>query len=65
MFRKFSYYRTKAEKTAERIYLVEIVKLHLLAFAVVMVLLMISHLLIAGEFGFCYWSLKRGWIWKN
>ena len=27
-------------------------------------LLVISHFLIAGEFGLLYWSYKRGWLWN-
>ena len=44
--------------------LVEVVNIFLITIVFALTALMISHLLVRGEFGFCYWSLRGGWIWS-
>ena len=65
MISKLLNYHRKIGKVVTKGALTEIVQMVIYSFVFTMVMLMITHLLIAGEFGFCYWSLKRGWIWKN
>ena len=43
---------------------IETMKIIFLSLCFGVSILMISHLLIAGEFGFCYWSYDRGWLIK-
>ena len=45
--------------------LVELFQILTTTVTVTVVMLMITHLLISGEFGFCWWSAERGWLWKN
>ena len=65
MISKLLNYHRKIGKVVTKVALTEIVQMVIYSFVFTMVMLMITHLLIAGEFGFCYWSLKRGWIWEN
>ena len=65
MISKLLNYHRKIGKVVTKVALTEIVQMVMYSFVFTMVMLMITHLLIAGEFGFCYWSLKRGWIWEN
>ena len=65
MISKLLNYHRKIGKVVTRVALTETVQMVMYSFVFTMVMLMITHLLIAGEFGFCYWSLKRGWIWEN
>ena len=45
--------------------LVELFQILTTTVTVTVVMLMITHLLISGEFGFLWWSPERGWLWKN
>ena len=65
MISKLLNYHRKIGKVVTKVALTEIVQMVMYSFVFTMVMLMITHLLIMGEFGFCYWSLKGGWIWKT
>ena len=65
MISKLLNYHRKIGKVVTKVALTEIVQMVIYSFVFTMVMLMITHLLIAGEFGFCYWRLKGGWIWEN
>ena len=45
--------------------MVELFKIFTTTVTVTVVMLMITHLLISGEFGFLWWSSERSWLWKN
>jgi len=65
MISKLLNYHRKIGKFATRVVLAEIVQIVTYTCVFTTVMLMITHLLIAGEFGFCWWSAERGWLWKN
>ena len=65
MIDKLLNYRRKIGRIVTKVVLAEIVQMVMYSFVFMMVMLMIIHLLLMGEFGFCYWSLKGGWIWKT
>ena len=44
--------------------IVELTKIFSFIIIFTMMILMVVHLVLTGEFGFCYWSLKGGWIWS-
>ena len=64
MISKLLNYHRKISPIVTRVVLAEIVQMIVFSIVSTLAMLMISHLLIAGEFGICYWSLKGGWIWN-
>ena len=42
---------------------IETIKLTFFSMIIMLFMLCITHLLITGEFGFCYWSYNNGWHW--
>ena len=43
--------------------IIETLKLTFFSMVIMLFMLSITHLLIVGEFGFCYWSYNDGWHW--
>ena len=41
---------------------IETIKLTFFSMIIMLAMLCATHLLIVGEFGFCYWSYDRGWL---
>jgi len=64
MISKLLNYHRNISLIVTRVILAEIVQMIIFSIVSTLAMLMISHLLISGELGICYWSLKRGWIWN-
>ena len=45
--------------------LIELSKIVSIIIIFAMFMLMVTHLLLVGEFGFIYWIYKSGWIWNR
>ncbi len=65
MISKLLNYHRKISEVTIRVALTETIQITFVTVIFTMVMLMISHLLIAGEFGTLWWSAERGWLWKN
>ena len=64
MISKLLNYHRKFSPVVTKVVLAEVVQIIIFAAVSTLVMLTISHLLITGEIGICYWSLKGGWIWN-
>ena len=64
MISKLLNYHRKFSPVVTKVVLAEVVQIIIFAVVSTLVMLTVSHLLITGEIGISYWSLKGGWIWN-
>ena len=64
MISKLLNYHRKIPPIVIRIALAESIQMIAFSFIFMVFMLMVIHLLIAGELGICYWSAERGWVWN-